>query len=133
MGFGRGYAALNRYYAMQKTGFAIDAGDAAYHNQSLRQIAMTYFGTASATGQNTLGTRTGIANPTGYNGSADLAAGLYRIFREHVGSSDYAMFWHTLSSAPTVSTASGAFTNSRASPVGLKPRLQLPVQERLIV
>ena len=110
-GFATGYAVVNRYYAMQTTGFTVNAGDAAYHNQTLPQIAMTYFSTAGATGQNTLGAKTGIVNPTGYSGSADLAAGLYRMLREHVGPSDYAMFWRTLPSAPTVSTPAGAFTN----------------------
>ncbi|MFC7537886.1 calcium-binding protein [Sphingomonas sp. GCM10030256] len=110
-GFTTGYAVVNRYYAMQSTGFSINGIDAEYHNQKLPQVAATYFATAGVNGLNTLGARTGVNNPTGYNGSADLAAALFRTFRENVGPSDYTIFWRTLPSTPSATTAAGAFAN----------------------
>src|SRR3712207_815048 len=80
-GFATGFAVVNRYYAGRVSGFTWDEQESAadYHNQSLPVIAQTYFADETATGLTTLGNNQGIANPTGINGSADLAASLFRI------------------------------------------------------
>ena len=114
-GFTTGYAVVNRYYAMQATGLPIAYADADYHNVQLPTIAEAYFSSGSATGLNTLGANTGIVNSTGYNGSADLAAALFRTLAEHGGQDDYAQFWQTVGTLPAVSGAQAAFDNFSAA------------------
>ena len=118
-GFTTGYAVVNRYYAMEATGLPIAYADAYYHNVQLPTIAEAYFSSPTATGLNTLGANTGIVNSTGYNGSADLAAAMFRIVAEHGGQGDYAEFWQTVGTlrrprAPrALSTISGLPRTSR--------------------
>ena len=111
-GFTTGFAVVNRYYAMLNTGFTLaDEEGRFYHEQQLPVVAATYFADSSLTASNTLGANVGVTNPTGWNGQADLSASLLRIFREHVGETDYARFWQTLPSAPTATTAASSFGN----------------------
>ena len=112
-GFTTGYAVVNRHYARESAGVALDPQDTsgAYHNVSLPVIAATYFASQGTTALNTLGNNQGIVNPSGSNGSADLAAALLRIFHDHAGADTYARFWQTLPGAPAAATAAQAFQN----------------------
>ncbi len=111
-GFTTGYAILNRYYAIETAasalGFYIQPVDVDIQNVSLPVVAETYFSDPSLDGLNTLGADTGVTNPTGLNGSADLGAALYRILREHIGPDAYALFWQTLGTLPGQANISAA-------------------------
>ena len=112
-GFTTGYAVINRYFAGHSSGLPFDGSEIAesYENVTLPTIAATYFNHATATGLSTLGQSLGIDNSTGFNGTADLAAALFRILREHAGPDGYAQFWHLLPFAPSQHSASDAFAN----------------------
>ena len=112
-GFTTGYAVINRYFAGLASGFPFDDAEIAesYEKEALPTIAASYFSNLNADGLSTLGQNLGTDNPSGFNGSADLAASLFRMFREHVGPDGYERFWHRLPVAPAQHSASDAFDN----------------------
>lgn len=116
-GFTTGFAVANRYFALQAAGVKQDVADDTYdyNRTKIGVIAQTYFSDRRYTANTTLAVGKGVENPTGYKGTADLAASLLRVFHDDIGESDYKAFWQALGKKSAASSDASAFKNFTVS------------------